>query len=676
VLCLCAGAARAQPCEVYYEAFDRFSDPAGFDDGVFAAAWCRAEASVATSSFCNTAGAFRLDSALDDPLLWVFVGDNGCTRLTLGFDYSQFADTQTRVYAAGSIDPAFNCSLSVSQLVGQLTTTGGVCTHVTITLDTNGAQSVYFRFDHGSNTNAVFLDNLSVSLEGCCDGGASHPCDQTGPAGCEDPAVAACVCAQDPYCCDVAWDEICVAETAEFDCVPTSSCAQSFDADFGTLFQSGSVCERFPDLFESCEGAGPYLTTSAPCAGSADVAMRFASGIPYSAAITRCLDLSQSVAPTLSFSYSKDTGTLGPRVEGSTEGGAWATLWTAPFTDDGSCHAVTLDLSALAGNADVRLRFISGSSTGNNGTIDDISLDLTGAPVGDHPPCETGGPGSDDPAVTACVCAADPYCCDTAWDEICVGLVEQEGCGACPDLCLDQFLIDFGDTYLPGDLCTLGPTIFSACEGVGPFLTSAAPAGGLADMAVAFGEGWPYSSFTTRCIDMSAAPGTTLRFEYAKQTNTLGPRVEVSTDAGASFTAIWTAPFSVGAGAHDACVDLSAYAGLHDVRLKFSSGTSLAQSHQIDDVMVTFDRSCFSCPADLTTQGAGAGDPGYGTPDGQVSAADLNYLVNAWVAQDPAIADLTTQGAGEGSPGYGTPDGAVTASDLNYYVNLWLAGCA
>jgi len=82
-----------------------------------------------------------------------------------------------------------------------------------------------------------------------------------------------------------------------------------------------------------------------------------------------------------------------------------------------------------------------------------------------------------------------------------------------------------------------------------------------------------------------------------------------------------------------------------------------------------------SCAADLTTQGAGVGDPGYGVPDGLVTAADLNYFVNAYVSADLAIADITTQGAGVGDPGYGVPDGLVTAADLNYYVNLWVAGC-
>ena len=79
-------------------------------------------------------------------------------------------------------------------------------------------------------------------------------------------------------------------------------------------------------------------------------------------------------------------------------------------------------------------------------------------------------------------------------------------------------------------------------------------------------------------------------------------------------------------------------------------------------------------PADVTTQGAGVGDPGYGVPDRQITAADLNYFVNAWVAGDTGIADVTTQGAGAGDPGYGLPDGLITAADLNYFINDWVAG--
>jgi len=109
-------------------------------------------------------------------------------------------------------------------------------------------------------------------------------------------------------------------------------------------------------------------------------------------------------------------------------------------------------------------------------------------------------------------------------------------------------------------------------------------------------------------------------------------------------------------------------------------GTSVALDNDIALVgsygdAYLFEATLVPCPPDITTQGAPVGDPRYGVRDGFVTAADLNYFVNAYVAGDLAVADLTTAGAGIGDPGYGVPDGLVTAADLNYYVNLWVAGC-
>jgi len=79
--------------------------------------------------------------------------------------------------------------------------------------------------------------------------------------------------------------------------------------------------------------------------------------------------------------------------------------------------------------------------------------------------------------------------------------------------------------------------------------------------------------------------------------------------------------------------------------------------------------------ADVTTIGAGVGDPFYGVPDGVISAADLQLVVNHWLAGELCFGDWTTQGVGQWDPGYGVPDGLTTAADLNYFVNAWAYGC-
>ena len=94
-----------------------------------------------------------------------------------------------------------------------------------------------------------------------------------------------------------------------------------------------------------------------------------------------------------------------------------------------------------------------------------------------------------------------------------------------------------------------------------------------------------------------------------------------------------------------------------------------------DDLCVYQSSGSLACSiADVTTTGAGSGDPGYGVPDGAITGADIQYYVNLYVAADLA-ADVTTTGAGSGDPGYGVPDGSVTAADIQYYVNFWVAGC-
>ena len=112
--------------------------------------------------------------------------------------------------------------------------------------------------------------------------------------------------------------------------------------------------------------------------------------------------------------------------------------------------------------------------------------------------------------------------------------------------------------------------------------------------------------------------------------------------------------------------------GADDIVTIASSGGPLNRSPANDDVIPFVGQG--GCRADMTTTGAGASDPGFGVPDGDVTAADIQFYANLWVADQPG-ADFTTQGAGTGDPGFGVPDGLVTAGDIQFYVNEWIAGC-
>ena len=102
--------------------------------------------------------------------------------------------------------------------------------------------------------------------------------------------------------------------------------------------------------------------------------------------------------------------------------------------------------------------------------------------------------------------------------------------------------------------------------------------------------------------------------------------------------------------------------------------TGANRAATIDNVRLAEATSLACSPFDLTTQGAGSGDPAFGVPDGAITAADIQYYVNLYVAGNPG-ADFTTTGAGSGDPGYGVPDGNITAADIQYYVNGYVVGC-
>jgi len=434
VAALASRAVFAQSCAMYSTDFSTLTGPPNMAEGDLKVQWCLAGASVASSSFCNAGGALRLDASTDDPLLLIATGGAGCTAIEIRFTYAQFSATQTTLKVGTTTATTVNCAASTPTTLGALATAGGVCQPVTATVQLNGAPGIYLRFDHGANANAIFIDDLEIRRIGCCTAGG-HPCCTPGGPGCSDGAVASCVCATDPFCCETEWDAQCVAEVSQLgcgSCAGGGSCVTAFAADFGTLYAPGSVCSRFPSLFEACEGAAPFLTSSLGCATTTDVAMRFATGFPYSAAVTRCIDLSQGVSPTLGFSYSKQSGTLGPKVDYSIDGVSWANAWTAPVSFAGGCAAVELDLTPLAGLSSVRFRFSSGSSVSNLAVIDDISV--FEAPTGSHACCEVGAAGCDGAATEACTCAIDGYCCQNEWDEVCIALATMYCDADCPDI--------------------------------------------------------------------------------------------------------------------------------------------------------------------------------------------------------------------------------------------------
>ena len=89
-------------------------------------------------------------------------------------------------------------------------------------------------------------------------------------------------------------------------------------------------------------------------------------------------------------------------------------------------------------------------------------------------------PGCTIPEIEECVCNADPLCCDTegGWDEVCVDVVDAEGCGMCPadpgtggetdgsmgDCCQPQATPGCGDPEIEACVCEMDPFCCAAGE--------------------------------------------------------------------------------------------------------------------------------------------------------------------------------------------------------------------
>lgn len=86
--------------------------------------------------------------------------------------------------------------------------------------------------------------------------------------------------------------------------------------------------------------------------------------------------------------------------------------------------------------------------------------------------CSTGhGPGCEDAAIEACVCALDSFCCNTDWDGVCVDNVDDFGCATClapvtNDDCVDAIALP-GDGSFPfsnAGSTNDGPALPAVCD--------------------------------------------------------------------------------------------------------------------------------------------------------------------------------------------------------------------
>jgi hypothetical protein len=235
----------------------------------------------------------------------------------------------------------------------------------------------------------AFDEGAFDPLCGLAPPGGSNCCVANGGLGCDNQACQDAVCAIDSFCCATAWDGICAGEAAM---LCPDICNTMPDPDGG--------CNATPNGFAPIACGDTACGTGGAVGGTRDtdwyeLVLESAQEITWqvTAEFPSLAGIIASPCPATAFLQS---ATAGPCATASVtrclDAGTWY-LFAAPNTFDG----VTCGSAYVA------------------------TLSCSGEPCDAPSNCcsPNGGIGCDDQACQDAVCAADSFCCATAWDQLC-----------------------------------------------------------------------------------------------------------------------------------------------------------------------------------------------------------------------------------------------------------------
>ena len=299
-----------------------------------------------------------------------------------------------------------------------------------------------------------------------------------------------------------------------------------------------------------------------------------------------CFDFTSITSPHLIFwfhMYGSTMGTLD--VEISTDGGiTWPTnIWTKSGNQGNSWQKAIVDLSAYTTETDFKIRFkaTTGTSTSGDMAIDDVTLQ--------DGPCTTSisafphtqnfdGIGSDCSTTCTALCPVPSGWDNTTDDDI-----------------------DWGGRDLTTPTGSTGPSA-DHTSGTGRYVYT--------ESSSCYSK---VAHLTSPCFDFSSLGGPELKFWYHMYGSSMGTLdVEISTNGGITWpTNVWTLSGNQGNSWIEATVNLSAYSGQSDIKLRWkgTTGTSLTSDMAIDDVSIADVASCSATtPGNPTDNGATCGD--------------------------------------------------------------------
>ena len=292
----------------------------------------------------------------------------------------------------------------------------GMMTNVTTQSTITATDSVGNTTDAGSDTTAAMDttgaddDSTTGTDTGMGTSGDTDCCTPHDSPSCDDKEIAECVCARSAFCCAFEWDAQCVevAETECGGCGMTEGTTDTTDDGatdtMGTGGGAGTCCD-----VQATPGCSNSEIETCVCALDEFCCDNSWDGMCVASAIGDC-------------------GADCPMVD------------TCCSVGEAGCSIEEVEDCVCAIDADCCMSGWDGQCVSLSITMcknDCPSVDIDGE--GDC--CEPNGtPGCDDPAITQCRCAADPFCCDQEWDQICVNAAAADCDSGCEvpagDCCL------------------------------------------------------------------------------------------------------------------------------------------------------------------------------------------------------------------------------------------------
>lgn len=147
-----------------------------FDDGVaneitsgsYRVRWCGTYLPGAINTPpCLSGQTLRTNSSTINPTIWVNKGSNNCTGVRVDYKYYQFALANVTLSYRQSNDLNQVCPQSSLFTTAANHYTTQSCVQQSVLIPFGSSSGVYVRFQHGSGTNAMWLDDVTLTLEGC-----------------------------------------------------------------------------------------------------------------------------------------------------------------------------------------------------------------------------------------------------------------------------------------------------------------------------------------------------------------------------------------------------------------------------------------------------------------------------------------------------------------------------